>query len=73
MDKTIKDIDRIVTLQLQRLKKEYARKYGNNIPKFWQKEGHRLDGLISALAWVKVFAIEDKSYNPKKIDDEPNY
>lgn len=69
MDKTIADVDRIITLRLKALKKEYYFKYGDAAPKWYQKEAHRLEGIISALAWVKVFAIDDKHYNLGKQEE----
>ena len=44
---------------LQERKWEYFNKYGKKNPKFWDKEGWRLDGIISALAWCKVFVVDD--------------
>ncbi len=69
MEKTVEDVERIVTLQLEAVKNRYAKTFGSSNPKWYQKRANELNGQIKALAWVKVFAIQDKSYNPKQIKE----
>jgi len=65
--KTIQDVKDIIELQIKKAKDEYVAQFGIKEAKWWQKKAICLERDIHVLAWVKIFALEDETYAPKKM------